>query len=302
MYGWSSEYPRRGLDGAPAVWHLGLAEIVSQRLVDEPLAVATRVVARLIAEEQRFGIEASKEGGDARELVSETVLEPRCAQPLAHRGAGGTRALRLERHLRVVARVHLREQKMEQFSPYVDPTLGHELTAPTNGQRSHYVDRHQPHTRHGDLRARRNLFHVRCNRVRPDRAGTTHILVRRVPSSDYHVVHNDRVGVGQAHLLTSVAPADRIDGRRLMMHDVHIWRRAGQKRAIEPPEVLAHQTARQEVMGLDRLARRIYRTLVPDPPVARRCCPVVQAEPVAGLMRLRLKRVQGELPTGVVEE
>ena len=48
----------------------------------------------------------------------------------------------------------------------------------------------------------------------------------------------------------------------------HARRRASQKRAVEPLEVLAHQPARQEVVGLDRLARRIDHAPIADPAVA----------------------------------
>ena len=87
-----------------------------------------------------------------------------------------------------------------------------------------------------------------------------------------------------------------------MMHDVHARRRASQKRAIEPLEVLAHQPARQEVVGLDRLARRIDHAPIADPAVARRDGPVIEADPVTGLVTLRLERVQGQLPAGVVQK
>ena len=55
-------------------------------------------------------------------------------------------------------------------------------------------------------------------------------------------------------------------------------------------------------MWLDRLAGRIYRTPVADPTVAASDYPVVRPDPVARLMRLRLERVEGELPAGVVEQ
>ena len=86
------------------------------------------------------------------------------------------------------------------------------------------------------------------------------------------------------------------------MDDVQTRRRAGEKRTIEPLEVLAHQAARQEVTGLDRVTRRIDRTLLADPPVAPRSYPVVQTDSVAGLIGLRLERIQRELPAGIIEE
>ena len=86
------------------------------------------------------------------------------------------------------------------------------------------------------------------------------------------------------------------------MHDVHARWRAGQQGSIEPLEVLAHQSARQEMVGLDRLARWIDHALVADPPIAPRHGPVVQPDAIAGLIILRLERVQGELPAGIVEQ
>jgi hypothetical protein len=123
-----------------------------------------------------------------------------------------------------------------------------------------------------------------------------------VPGGDYHVVNDDPGAVGQPYLLAPVAPGHEIDRRGPMVNDVHIRRGAVQERVVEPLEVLAHQAARQEVMGLDRIARRIDRTPVADPPVAPLDHPVVQAEPVRGLIRLGLEGIQRELPAGVVEE
>ena len=70
-------------------------------------------------------------------------------------------------------------------------------------------------------------------------------------------------------------------------------RRAGKERPVEPLEVLAHQAARQEVVGLDRLTRWVDRAPFAHPPVASCDSPVVQANGVARLIGLGLERVQG---------
>lgn len=74
------------------------------------------------------------------------------------------------------------------------------------------------------------------------------------------------------------------------------------KGAIEPLEVFAHQSARQEVVGLDGLTSGVDHTAVADPAVAPPDGPVVQPDPIGRLVRLRLERVQRELPAGIVEE
>ena len=116
------------------------------------------------------------------------------------------------------------------------------------------------------------------------------------------MVHYDGSAVAQAHLFAAVAPGDQVDRGRGVMDDVNAGWRLGEKRTVEPLEVLAHQAAGQEMMGLNRLTRRVDRAPVADPAVALCNGPVVQATCVARLLGLGFERVQGELPAGVVEE
>ena len=110
------------------------------------------------------------------------------------------------------------------------------------------------------------------------------------------------VAVRQAHRFASVEPSDEVDGRSRVMSDLDVRRGAGDQRAVEPLEVLAHQAPRQEVMGLDRLAGRIDLAAVADPPVAPLEHPVVQPDAVARLVVLGVERIQRQLATGVVEQ
>ena len=116
------------------------------------------------------------------------------------------------------------------------------------------------------------------------------------------MVGDDRAPVGQADLFAAIASGHQVDRGGGVMDDVDAWWRAGEKRPVEPLEVLAHQTAGQEVVRLDRLTRRVDRAPVAHPPVASPDGPVEQSNPVARLVRLGFERVQGELPAGVVEE
>ena len=86
------------------------------------------------------------------------------------------------------------------------------------------------------------------------------------------------------------------------MDDVDAAWRAGDQRPVEPLEVLAHQAARKEMVGLDRLTCRVDHAPVAHPPVASRDGPVVQTHPVTRLVVLGLERIQRELPAGVVEK
>ena len=116
------------------------------------------------------------------------------------------------------------------------------------------------------------------------------------------MVDDDRSAVGQSYLFAPIAPGDDVDGRRLVMDDVDVWRRAGDEAPVEPLEVLAHQAPRQEVVGLDRLARGIDLAAIPNPAVAPCDRPVVETDPVARLVVLGLERIQRELAAGVVEQ
>ena len=116
------------------------------------------------------------------------------------------------------------------------------------------------------------------------------------------MVDDDRAPVTQAHLFAAIAPGDQVDRGGGVMDDVDARRRAGQKRPVEPVEVLAHQAARQEVVALDRLTPRVDRAPVTHPPVASCDGPVVQTNAVAWLVGLGFERVQRELPAGVVED
>jgi hypothetical protein len=67
-------------------------------------------------------------------------------------------------------------------------------------------------------------------------------------------------------------------------------------------EVLAHETAWEEVVALDRLATRVDHTPVAYPPVALPDGPVVQTNRVARLVGLGLERVHRDLSASVVLE
>ena len=100
------------------------------------------------------------------------------------------------------------------------------------------------------------------------------------------MVDDDCSSVGQVDLFAAIAPRDQVDRGGGVMDDVDARRCAGGQRAVEPLEVLAHQAARQEVMALDRLTRRILHAPVADPAVALGDRPVVQTDAVAGLVVL----------------
>ena len=116
------------------------------------------------------------------------------------------------------------------------------------------------------------------------------------------MVDDDCPAVGQTDLFAAVTPGEQVDRGGRVMDDVQAGWRTGEKRPVEPLEVLAHQAARQEVMWLDRLTRRVDHAPVAHPPVAARDGPVVQANRVARLVGLGLERVQRELPASVVEK
>ena len=128
------------------------------------------------------------------------------------------------------------------------------------------------------------------------------LLVRGMTGGDDHVVDDDRPSVGQPHLLRAVAPGDQIDRRRRVVDDMDARWGAGDKRPVEPLEVLAHQAAGKEVVGLDRLPHPVDHATVAHPAVASLDGPLVQSNSVVRLVGLGLERVQGELPAGVVEE
>ena len=116
------------------------------------------------------------------------------------------------------------------------------------------------------------------------------------------MVDDDRSSIGQVHLFAVVASCDHIDGGGGVMDDVYASWRAGDKRAVEPLEILAHQPARKEVVGLDRTTAWVDHAPVAHPSVPTLDRPVIQAQSVARLVGLGLERVQRELPAWVVEE
>jgi hypothetical protein len=67
-------------------------------------------------------------------------------------------------------------------------------------------------------------------------------------------------------------------------------------------EVLAHETAWEEMVALDLLTARVDHTAVAYPPVALSDGPVVQTNPVARLVGLGLERVHRDLSASVVLE
>ncbi|HYB24680.1 MAG TPA: hypothetical protein VED41_12835 [Solirubrobacteraceae bacterium] len=116
------------------------------------------------------------------------------------------------------------------------------------------------------------------------------------------MIGDDRPPVGEADLFGAIASGDEVDSRGGVMNDVNARWRADDERPVEPLEVFAHQTARQEVVSLDRLSRGVLDAAVAHPAVALRDGPVVQTNAVARLVVLGLERIQGELPAWIVEE
>ena len=108
---------------------------------------------------------------------------------------------------------------------------------------------------------------------------------------DDHAVGDDRCPIGQADLFAAIVSGDHVDCSGGVVDDVDALWRALEKRPVEPPEVLAHQPAGQEVVRLDRLTPRVDRAPVAHPPVACFDRPVVQTNPVARLVGLGLERI-----------
>ena len=116
-----------------------------------------------------------------------------------------------------------------------------ELAAAPDGERRDDVNRHQSHPGDGDRRISRNRGDVGADRIGVERSsGAVGALVRRMAGGDDHVVDDNRRPVGQAHLFAPIAPADQIDRGRGVMDDVDPLWCAGDQRAVEPLEVLAH--------------------------------------------------------------
>ena len=341
----------RGLDGAGAVWHLRLAEVVRERLIDEPLVVVAGARTWAGGRRTGLGIEAAEATGEVGQFLVEAALLPMrtaaaraprrrrrrslrpgkrpgrssartsrrtaaaaarsgrrpdacCpfARPLSASRASSVQITGLYTSVRSLPVTDLavngRPLRQNSWSSWLTAAgsvaqpaavLDEHAAAPDR-QRRHHIERDQSHSGHRDCRSRRRS----CRRTRrPDtgQAADSHLigLVRRMAGGHDHVVDDDRSPVGQPHLLAAVAPGDDVDRRRWVMNDVHARRRAVDERPVEPPEVLAHQAARQEMVPLDRLARR-DRSHSARPPTgtpARRPSRTDQARSTAGQARSR---------------